>query len=160
MGDGHTSGLLGRYGEVYRFVRRRSPNAAEADDLTQQVFADAVAALDGRDPSDDLGLLFTIARRRLIDQLRRPGPTLVPLSEADGDVPITEYDPALTGMISDAIHQLGPVDREVVVLKLLRGLSFAETASIVGTSEAACKMRLRRALELLRRDLREKGVHQ
>ena len=159
MGDRHASGLAGRYREVYRFVRRRSQNAAVAEDLTQQVFTEAVAVLDGRDPSDDPGLLFTIARRRLIDRLRRARPTLVPLTETNGGAALTRYDPVLAGLISDAIQRLDPVDRAVVALKLLRGLSFAETASVVGASEAACKMRVRRALELIRSDLREKGVH-
>jgi DNA-directed RNA polymerase specialized sigma24 family protein len=44
MADGPTAGLVVRYREVYRFVRRRTPNAAEAEELTQQVFVDAAAA--------------------------------------------------------------------------------------------------------------------
>jgi len=48
--------------------------------------------------------------------------------------------------------------REVVVLKLLRGLSFAEIGVELGLSEAAAKMRFMRALRQLRADLTERGI--
>jgi DNA-directed RNA polymerase specialized sigma24 family protein len=46
----------------------------------------------------------------------------------------------------------------VIVLKLLRGLSFAEIGAEVGVSEAAAKMRFKRALEALREELIERGI--
>jgi RNA polymerase sigma factor (sigma-70 family) len=158
MADVAREGLASRYRDIYRFVRRRSESDAAAQDLTQQVFAEAAKSLRGRDSDDDLGLLFTIARRRLIDQLRASRPELVPLVDAEDVAAPTDYGPALARLVSEAIDRLEPGHRQIVALKLLRGLSFAEVAAIVGASEAACKMRLRRALEALRRDLREKGV--
>jgi DNA-directed RNA polymerase specialized sigma24 family protein len=52
-----------------------------------------------------------------------------------------------------AIAALPETQRTVVVMKLLRGLSFAEIAGHVGTSEGACKMRFARGLEALRERL-------
>jgi DNA-directed RNA polymerase specialized sigma24 family protein len=34
------------YGQVYSFVRRRSANQADAEDIAAEVFADAAEALD------------------------------------------------------------------------------------------------------------------
>jgi DNA-directed RNA polymerase specialized sigma24 family protein len=48
--------------------------------------------------------------------------------------------------------------RQVVVLKLLRGLSFAQVGNELGLSEAAAKMRFVRALRELRADLTERGI--
>jgi len=45
-----------------------------------------------------------------------------------------------------------------VVLKQLRGLSFADIAARVGATEEACKMRFARGLEALRRDLEREGL--
>ena len=47
---------------------------------------------------------------------------------------------------------------QVVLLKLVRGLTFAEIGVEVGLTEAAAKMRFVRALEQLRADLSERGI--
>ena len=44
------------------------------------------------------------------------------------------------------------------MLKLLRGMTFAEIGAEVGLTEAAAKMRFRRALETLRAELIERGI--
>jgi len=160
VSDAAGSRLASYYGEIYRFVRRRARSDDAAEDLTQQVFTDAAAALAryGQDSGDGLGLLFTIARRRLIDRLRTGSPQLVDLHAA-GELAGPLYDPDLGREIAGAIQRLDPEQRELVALKLLQGLTFAETAAILGLSEGACKMRFRSVLEVLRRDLQSMGVH-
>lgn len=44
------------------------------------------------------------------------------------------------------------------MLKLLRGASFAEIASTLGTTEEAARMRFSRALRSVRADLEKEGV--
>jgi DNA-directed RNA polymerase specialized sigma24 family protein len=46
----------------------------------------------------------------------------------------------------------------VVVLKLLRGVSFAEAAELLGISEEAARMRFSRALRSVRTDLEQEGI--
>lgn len=146
-----------RYDEVYRFARRRTPTSAAAEDLTQQAFTEAVSSQPGCARQPDLGLLFTIARRRMIDELRRPKSKIVSLDEIQSAEAPRNY-PDFARTVSDAIDRLEPHQRELVVLKLLRGLSFAEASDVVGVSQAACKMRFRRGMERLRKDLKERGV--
>jgi DNA-directed RNA polymerase specialized sigma24 family protein len=53
---------------------------------------------------------------------------------------------------------LPEAQREVAVLKLVRGARFAEIGEMLGVSEGAAKMRFVRALEALRLELEQEGV--
>ncbi len=142
------------YAEVYRFVRRRTRSDADAEDLTQQVFADAAASLrcDGRPP---IAWLYAVARRRFADAARRDSRRrTVPLGREEG----VEYGPSVAASLRAAFGRLPAGQREVVVLKLLRGASFAEIASTVGTTEEAARMRFSRALRSVRADLEKEGI--
>src|SRR5438128_6214072 len=58
--------------DVYRFLLRRTRSHSDAEELTQQVFADAASALSQADPPRSMrGWLYTVAQRRLVDELRR-----------------------------------------------------------------------------------------
>ena len=61
------------YSEIYRFLRRRSESAVEAEELAQAVFAEAVSGLERlrSDGPPVLAWLYTVARRRAIDHARR-----------------------------------------------------------------------------------------
>jgi RNA polymerase sigma-70 factor (ECF subfamily) len=57
-----------------------------------------------------------------------------------------------------AFERLPSSQRDVVVLKLLRGVSFAEAAELLGISEEAARMRFSRALRSVRTDLEQEGI--
>jgi RNA polymerase sigma factor (sigma-70 family) len=143
------------YAEVYRFVRRRTRSDADAEDLTQQVFADAAASLrcDGRPP---IAWLYAVARRRFADAARRDNRRRA--VHANRDETDAEYGPSVADSLRAAFGRLPAGQREVVVLKLLRGASFAEIGSALGTSEEAARMRFSRALRSVRADLEKEGV--
>jgi RNA polymerase sigma-70 factor (ECF subfamily) len=143
------------YAEVYRFVRRRTQSDADAEDLAQQVFADASASLrvDGRPP---IAWLYAVAKRRFADAARREArraafPPLLTDHAA-------EYGPSVAASLRAAVDRLPETQRRVVVLKLLRGASFAEIATELGTSEEAARMRFSRALRSVRTDLEKEGI--
>jgi RNA polymerase sigma-70 factor (ECF subfamily) len=150
--------LLESYGKVHAFLRRWA-NDDVADDLTQQVFVEAVARLPSGRFDSELGLLYTIARRRLIDELRRSNRILVvPVDDLPDSPQALSYHPELRAALTVAIDKLGSRQREVLILKLIRGLSFAEVAAATGSSIGACKMRFARALANVRLDLEAKGI--
>jgi RNA polymerase sigma-70 factor, ECF subfamily len=161
MADAGSDSLASHYAEIYRFVRRRVESDPVAEDLAQQVFLEAVGALKKYDRSGacDVGLLYAIARRRLIDRLRASNRNLVSIDEIGDVASAHEYGPELGRLLAEAIARLEPKQRELVTLRLLRGLSFKEAAAVFGITEAACKMRFRSALETLRHDLEQKGLH-
>jgi RNA polymerase sigma-70 factor (ECF subfamily) len=148
------------YQSVYRYVRRRTRDHHRAEDITQQVFADAVAGLE-TSASPPLAWLYTVARRRFVDEVRRDA-----VARRLPDVHLTQVEPSesrdygadLGASLRSAIEALPAGQREVVVLKLLRGASFAEVGTKLGISTDAAKRRFVRALEGLRSHLEEEGV--
>ncbi len=62
------------------------------------------------------------------------------------------------GAVIEAIMMLERSERDVIVMRLLRGYSFREIASSLEVTEAAAKMRFQRALAALRRDLEQQGI--
>ena len=144
------------YGQVYRFVRRRTADHHRAEELTQQVFADAAASLR-ESSSPTLAWLYTVAKRRFADEVRRSvrGDTL---AVAAAPAEAREYGRDVTVALRDAVARLPQGQRDVVVLKLLRGARFAEIGRLLGVSEEAAKMRFVRALEALRAELEQEGI--
>jgi RNA polymerase sigma-70 factor, ECF subfamily len=141
------------YADVYRFLRRRTGQHERAEDLTQEVFASAAAALptfNGNAPP--LAWLYTVAKRRFADEARRPGTRHLPGRGTP------EFGPEVASSVHSALVRLPQAQQEVLVLKLLRGATFAEVADSQGTSEAAAKMRFVRALYALRDELAQEGV--
>jgi RNA polymerase sigma-70 factor (ECF subfamily) len=142
------------WGDVVSFLRRRTGDPDRAEELAQQVFADAAADLrtDGRSP---LPWLYTVAKRRFADELRARSRAArivgVPARQVS-------YDDELCGLLVAAFGRLPESQRGVVMLKLIRGLSFAEVGDALGISEEAARMRFSRALKHVRELLVEEGV--
>lgn len=86
--DAQSGPMPDHYRRVLRFVRRRVGSTEDAEDVTQDVFANAVAWLDQADaPSPKLAWLYTVAKRRIVDEARRrKGLQTVPL-ELVGEPP-------------------------------------------------------------------------
>ena len=164
MDDKATAPWMRHYGTVYRFVRRASRLACEdAEDLTQEVFEAAVAALgEARLAADSqpLAWLYTVARRRLADRLRAARVASVPLDREFAAIEGNEhaYGPSIATALTEAVNSLHEDQRRVNVQKLFEGRSFAEIAQVVGANEEACRMRFSRGLGHVRRALSEKGV--
>ncbi len=152
------------YAQVYRYVRRRTETRQEAEDVVQLVFADAVRALERFKPGAKpvLALLYTVAQRRLTDAARRRTSLpaeVISLEEARAErVSESDYGSLVAEALHRAIARLPKSQQEVVVGKLLEGRPYAEIAQRLGTSEAACRMRLSRALQTLRAELEERGM--
>jgi RNA polymerase sigma-70 factor (ECF subfamily) len=160
---------------VRRFLLRLSGDAALSDDLTQDTFLRAHAARGGF----DLGAsarpwLLAIARNTFLDSLRRAKvrrdaatatrseqgaePQLAP-PEAQGDEALAGRE--LMEKVRSTLDKLSPLVREAFVLVRFEGLSMSEAAEVLGTTEAAVKVRAFRAYEALREtlgdELRERG---
>lgn len=140
----------------------------EAEDLAAEAWIDAARALatfEGGEPAFR-SLLFTIGRRRAVDHARARGRRRTDPADP-GRLPelIETDDPADLVTAADAADEatrricaLLPRDQaEVVLLRVVAGLSVAETAEVVGRSPAAVSVLQTRGLQRLARRLGEPG---
>lgn len=140
--------------KVYRYLYVRVRNSAEAEDLTAQIFTEALEKLHTyKEQGSFAGWLFTLARRRLIDHYRRQRTTL-PLDAArdvdDGiDVPRTVAKNEQLERLTQLVKQLNDDQQELLSLRFAAELTYADIGATVGKSEAAAKMTIRRLLNQL-----------
>jgi RNA polymerase sigma-70 factor (ECF subfamily) len=145
------------YGPVARYLRRRVPRAADAEELVGQVFFRLLESLDRIDPRKGTVLVYALsmARNALVDEARsRAG--LVP-EEAAATVPDSGAGPLERLMgdedvmrIRSELAKLPAETRELLMLRFGDGLRFAEIAQVLGLSEAAVRQRTSRAVRELR----------
>lgn len=149
---------------LYRLAYRLLRDEAAAEDVVQETFLNAFKALDKFDGRSKLSTwLFRIAYNNALMRLRARRPTLALDEEADGEgttrpvvVPWHETpeevlsQKELREALDQAISELPASLRAVFELRDVQQHSTAETAEILGVSEANVKVRLHRARLALR----------
>jgi RNA polymerase sigma-70 factor, ECF subfamily len=165
--------LLVRAQEVaYRFSLLVCGHPEDAEDVMQEALLKTyqhVAHIS--EPDAFRTWLYTTVRNAcLMKRRRRVGEpsSFVSLEQgvetADGVVPVDVADAArpmdqqlsdawVDGRLRQALSQLPPLYRMVVVMREIEGLSTREVAEIIGVSEANVKTRLHRARLMLRKQL-------
>ena len=139
---------------VWSIARRLTRTRADAEDAVQEIFTDIWRSANRFDPVQGSEKVFiaTIARRRLIDRLRRVSNqgTTAPTEELDS---LTWADPGVHAetcaeaqTAARAVMQLRPEQRQVLELALLQGLSHAEIAETLGMPLGTVKTMMRRGL--------------
>jgi RNA polymerase sigma-70 factor (ECF subfamily) len=138
---------------VYRYIYSRVGNAADAEDLTAQVF---LAALEGLPRYQEQGhfaaWLFTLARRRLTDHWRKPPATSLdeipePLDEHDLHEQASQAE--MLAQLRLLVRQLSNEEQELLRLRFAAGLKYEQIAAVMGRKEATVKMTLHRLLHRL-----------
>jgi RNA polymerase sigma-70 factor (ECF subfamily) len=158
---------------VYSYIVFRVRDESLAEDLTQDVFFQAIRALDGFDWRGAVApWLLRIARNTVIDHwrrsARRPEWSMSALEDDDEDddrrldrIVAEGDDEAMSAVeflvdrvrISAAAEHLTELQRQVVALRFASGLSIKETADVMGKSEGAIKNLQHHALRALRKHL-------
>jgi RNA polymerase sigma-70 factor (ECF subfamily) len=158
--------LYQRYRDrVYRYLRTRTNSDEDAADLTQQVFLQALDALPRyRIEQTPFAAWLTRIAHNLAANDRRRKTTVPwdyvpeahqPLVEGDLDDHVLR-DEALA-QLREAIQAFNASAREVLALHFAAGLTIAETAVVVGRSEAAVKKQLTRTLHVLKERYHERA---
>ncbi|MPZ72769.1 MAG: sigma-70 family RNA polymerase sigma factor [Nitriliruptorales bacterium] len=145
------------------YVRLRG--AHDPEGLVNEVFLGVFKRLSSfsGDESSFRSWVFTIAHRRLIDERRRAAarPTTVGFGETDrigGDVETEALDTVATQEVVRRFRGLSPGQRDVLLLRIVGGLTVDEIAQVVGKKPNAVKQLQRRGLEALRREISTEAV--
>lgn len=132
---------------LYRFCRMQMGNPADAEDVLQEVFCKRLyRAPEFASAEQERRWLFRVAVNQCRDELRRHHRT---------ELPLTEELPAPDGFdmgLWELVAALPEKQRTVLHLHYAEGWTVEETASILGTSVPAVKMRLKRGRDALRKE--------
>jgi RNA polymerase sigma-70 factor (ECF subfamily) len=145
---------------VYGWVLRMVRNQATAEDLTVETFWRIYQGHARFNPERGFeGWARTIATRATLDWMRRQRAE----TELTADVAAPGgSDPGVAEEIRrktvQAFGRLPPKLRVAAVLAVVEEVPHKDVAAALGISVAAVKVRVFRALRLLRRDLEEQGI--
>lgn len=153
---------LDRYGSlVWALARRYTRNPSDAEDAVQEIFMEVWKNASRFDPSkaSEAAFITMIARRRLIDQIRRLNRRLKTLSldpEIDLADPLARKPEASAevSLAARAVSRLDVKEREVVVLSTYHGMSHGQIAEHTGLPLGTVKTYVRRGLSRVREALR------
>jgi RNA polymerase sigma-70 factor (ECF subfamily) len=153
--------LVERYRDRYaRYATRMLGSVDAAEDAVQDAFVRAFDQLaQCKEPDKFIGWFFLILRNRCFAERRRnrtstsleAADDVAAVDRADGGAETAEQRRAL----QHALLELTPDQREVFVLKHVEGLSYGEIAERLSTSIPSLKMRMHRAYDKLREQLRD-----
>ena len=139
--------------KIYRYLYYRTNNQDDTQDLTSQVFLQAIKNFENYNfQGVSFGAwLYRIAHNLLVNHYKKPSPLYL---SADKDMPdqksFEEINQKLDFQtLHRLVSQLSPEAQQIIALRLSEGLSNQEIASVVGTTEAAVKMIFYRSIKKL-----------
>lgn len=168
---GEESGFAALYQDfapaVLGFLRGRVPH--EAEDVAASVWFDVARGV-GRFVGDEKGFrawLFTIVRRRMLNEFRRRGrdwsdpfdpavlPTTVSAPSPEGEV-LDQLDAAAAAALIGSI--LPPVQAEVILMRVVAGLPVDEIAQVLDLAPGHIRVLSHRGLKTLAEHLSRRAV--
>lgn len=144
--------------QVFGYVHNRTGNVIDAEDITSQIFLSVLESLPNyKDNGHFAAWLFTIARRKVIDHYRKKKP----VSSLDENV----FTLSSEDMVNSCIRQermralkkvlgnLSEKEKELIRLRIVAELKFADIAKILKRSESAVKKSYYRLIERMKKHL-------
>jgi RNA polymerase sigma-70 factor (ECF subfamily) len=161
--------LMAAYGgPVYRYCRHMTGDADLAADAQQTTFVQAYEALGGFGRQSSLrSWLFGIARHRCLDAVKarqrrerrfEPRGELPETPAAGGDPEEELLGQAFAKALEECLQELAPATRTAVLLRYQEGFSYAEMVRVCRDRPETLRVRVSRALPVLRACLEARGV--
>jgi RNA polymerase sigma-70 factor (ECF subfamily) len=156
---------------VVRYCRARlgrmDRSAVSADDVAQEVCLAVLTALPGYRVQGRpfLAFVYGIASHKVIDAHRAATRNRAePVADVPDSVEVADGPEQralrieLTGEMAQLLDQLPDKQREILLLRVVVGLSAEETADAVGSTPGAVRVAQHRALARLRKSMPEEEV--
>jgi RNA polymerase sigma-70 factor (ECF subfamily) len=166
ISDGDKSAVqdcLDAYGAlIWSLARRFLGNESDAEDAVQDIYIAIWSAAGQFDASiaSEITFISTIARRRLIDRIRKSGRR--PITESLDNEASAPPQPAVASGLEEsaeiakverALGTMRPENREILSMSLYEGYSHSEIASHMEIPLGTVKTRVRRGLMQIREQL-------
>ncbi len=153
--DGFVARLIAQIPRLRRYATAWLHDAADADDLVQDCLERAIRRRETLNDPDRLGgwlltILHNLHRTGLRNRMRRPQPVAI---ESLADELALTAPPEDRGEVRDFVRAMASLSedhREILLLVGLEGLSYRETADVLGVPIGTVMSRLARARERLR----------
>ena len=144
---------------IYNMIYMRVLHRETAEDITSQVFLNALTAFDRFDQESGRATprtwLVTIARNAIIDHARLASVRREQATDELPEVPVFDDSDgrqiALMREVQRIMSLLNDSEREILTLRDLMELSYREIGEIIGISEAAATERHRRTIAKCRK---------
>ena len=161
---------------VYSWLLRMTGDAAEAEDIYQDVWLKVIRHAADYRSGNFRAWLWQIVRNKTTDRMRKMSPSLIldsPIS-AEGESEETIVDQLSDDRAADALMQIDEVERqcvvceaiealpmaqrEVVLLRINGELPFKEIADMLATPIGTVLARMHKAVKSLKDTLAKKGI--
>ena len=154
--------LVERWHEpLWLYIRSMCDTDDDAAETLQDTWLRILRALPGlRQPGRLRAWLFGIARRALMDRLRRRYARAgeAPLTDDVAAFEPEEWPDEDVGLMHEELRAMPLVEREVLVLFYLRELPLDQVAAVLDVPVGTVKSRLFRARRMLRERLEQRGL--
>lgn len=149
--------IVERYWDrLYRWLYHLTRNRHQAEDLVQETFMKALAALGSFRPGSNFrAWLFRIGHNNFVNlkraerRTRHPLPDDAPAFTPGGTALDHLSEREAVGEVAKAIQELPPEFRSALLLHTQEGLSYREIAAIVKTTEETARWRVFKARQKL-----------
>lgn len=148
--------LVERYWDrLYRWLCHLTRDRHAAEDLTQETFLKALAALPSFRPGSNFrAWLFRIGHNNFVNLKRATRRTRHPLPDdltaaGTGLAELAVEDREALAVVAEAVAELPADFRSALLLRVDEGLSFRDVAKVLGTTEETARWRVFKARQKL-----------
>lgn len=147
---------------IYRFVYFLVLDEPLAEDITQNTFLKAWNYLPKYVPEKGTfqSFVYKVARNLVIDHQRKKKEVAITQETelflpADTDIE-EEYEASERSVtVKRALSSLPDFDKEIVIMRYFEELSYSEISKVVGKKESAIRVRVHRALKMIKDNLKK-----
>lgn len=135
---------------IYRFAVKHLRDTEQAKDVVQESFARLWQRLEEVDGGKAKSYLFTTAHHLLVDSVRQAARQTSLEAKHDRIMAGTTAQPDLKEILDEALAELPPIQRSVVLLRDLEGYAYEEIADATGLNITQVKVYIYRGRTALK----------
>lgn len=140
------------YDKLYRYCYFRLHHAQLAEDITQETFLRFLECDSYKEAGRPLAFLYTVARNLCIDEFRKKQTEELRWDMADGTY---EEERVETLSLHMALETLSDFERELILLRYVNEVGYADLSKIYGMSRYAIYRRITGILRKLKDQLHD-----